>query len=325
VDLDVVFLGTSGSAPTAQRAPSALLIRLGGDRLLVDCAEGTQRQLLRSDVGLAELREVFLTHYHADHYLGLPGMMKTFAMRGRELPLTVYGPPGLRDLMGALRRVFGRLPYPLELVEVRPGDQIERDGYAVHAFPVQHGVVGVGYTLLEAGRPGRFDVDAANRLGVPDGPARGALQRGEPVTLADGTVVTPDRVLGEARRGRKVVVAGDTAPTDSVVEAAASADLLVHEATFCLDEQERARETSHSTAAGAASIAREARVALLALTHLSGRYSGREVEKEARSVFPDTVVPRDFDVVQIPFPERGRPELVPRGARSRGPGIGSPS
>jgi ribonuclease Z len=323
VDLDVVFLGTSGSAPTAQRAPSALLVRRGGERLLVDCAEGTQRQLLRSDVGLAELREVFLTHYHADHYLGLPGMLKTFALRGRDLPLTVYGPPGLRDLIGALRRVFGTLPYPLELVEIRPGDRLERDGYAIEPFRVEHGVSAVGYALAEDGRPGRFDVDEADRLGVPDGPARGALQRGEAVTLPDGAVVTPAQVLGEARRGRRIVVTGDTAPCATVVEAAAGADLLVHEATFCEDEADRARETSHSTAAGAAAVARDAGVALVALTHLSGRYGGRQVEEEARGVFEQAVVPRDFDVVTVPFPERGAPELVPRGARSRPAGIGS--
>ena len=323
MDLDVVFLGTSGSAPTAQRAPAAVLVRRGGDRLLIDCAEGTQRQLLRSDVGLAELRDVFLTHYHADHYLGLPGMMKTFALRGREQPLTVYGPVGLRDLIGALRRVFGRLPYPLELIEVHPGERVERDGYVIEAFAVDHGVAAVGYALLEEGRPGRFDVDAADRLRVPDGPARGALQRGEPVTLADGTVVTPDLVLGEPRRGRRVVIAGDTAPAASVAAAATGADLLVHEATFCADEQDRALETLHSTAAGAARVAQKAGVVLLALTHLSGRYGGREVEQEARAVFPETVVPRDFDVITIPFPERGRPELIPRGARSRPTGIGS--
>lgn len=321
--MDVVFLGTSGSAPTAQRAPAALLVRRGGDRLLVDCAEGTQRQLLRSDVGLAELRDVFLTHYHADHYLGLPGMMKTFSLRGRELPLTVYGPAGLRDLMGALRRVFGKLSYPLELVELRPGERLERDGYAIETFAVDHGVTAVGYALLEDGRPGRFDVEVADRLGVPDGPARGALQRGESVTLDDGSVVTPNLVLGEARRGRRVVIAGDTAPSESVVAAATGADVLVHEATFCAAEQDRARETLHSTAAGAAGVARDAGVALLALTHLSGRYGGREVEEEARAVFAETVVPRDFDVVTIPFPERGRPELIPRGARARPAGIGS--
>ena len=323
MDLDVVFLGTSGSAPTAQRAPSAVLVRRGGDRLLFDCAEGTQRQLLRSDVGLAELREVFLTHYHADHYLGLPGMMKTFALRGRELPLHIYGPPGLRELIGALGRVFGRLSYPLELIELRPGDRLERDGFAITTFQVDHGVAGVGYALLEDGRPGRFDVETANRLGIADGPARGALQRGESVTLDDGSVVTPDLVLGESRRGRKVVIAGDTAPAASVVEAASGADLLVHEATFCEDERERARETLHSTAGDAARVGSQAGVELLALTHLSGRYGGREVEAEARAVFSASVVPRDFDAIAIPFPERGRPELIPRGARTRSPGIGS--
>src|ERR671937_2906058 len=131
VDLDVVFLGTAGSAPTAQRAPSSLLVRRGGDKLLIDCAEGTQRQLLRSDVGLAELREVFLTHYHADHYLGLPGMMKTFALRGRELPITIYGPPGLPELFISLRRIFGKLTYRYELLELRPGDALERGDYRI--------------------------------------------------------------------------------------------------------------------------------------------------------------------------------------------------
>src|ERR671914_2850874 len=131
MDLDLVFLGTAGSMPTAQRGPSALLLRRGGERLLFDCGEGTQRQLLRCSIGLLELREVFLTHYHADHYLGLPGMMKTFALRGRDVPLTVYGPPGLRDLFGALRRIFGRLTYEYTLVELSPGDVLERNGYDI--------------------------------------------------------------------------------------------------------------------------------------------------------------------------------------------------
>jgi ribonuclease Z len=323
VDLDVVFLGTSGSAPTAQRAPAALLVRRGGDRLLIDCGEGTQRQLLRSDVGLAELREVFLTHLHADHYLGLPGMMKTFALRGRELPLTVYGPAGLRELFAALRRVFGKLTYGLDLVELRPGERLERDDYALETFDVAHGVSAVGYALLEDGRPGRFDVDAADRLGVPDGPLRGALQRGEAVTLPGGSVVTPDLVLGEPRRGRKVVITGDTAPADSVVEAALDADVLVHDATFCADERVRARETMHSTAADAAEVAKQAGVELLALVHLSSRYGARVTREEACAVFANAVVPRDFDVVAIPFPERGRPELIPKGARARPAGIGS--
>jgi ribonuclease Z len=314
VDLDLVFLGTSGSMPTAQRAPSAILLRRGGERLLFDCAEGTQRQLLRSNVGLIELREVFLTHYHADHYLGLPGMLKTFALRGRETPITIYGPPGLVDLFGALRRIFGRLTYPYELVELAPGDVLDRGDYRLATFPVDHGVSAVGYALVENARPGRFDVEAADALGIPVGPERGALQRGESVTLGDGRVVAPEDVLGEPRAGRKVVISADTGYSRRVIEAARGADVLVHEATFAEEEAERARETLHSTAAEAAEVARAAEVGLLALTHLSNRYFGGEIEREAQAIFPDTVVPRDLDIIVVPFQERGSPELVKGGA-----------
>ena len=300
--------------PTAQRAPTALLVRRGGERLLFDCAEGTQRQLLRSSVGLVELREVFLTHYHADHYLGLPGMLKTFALRGRELPLTVYGPPGLDDLFRSLRRIFGRLTYELSLVELRPGDALTREDYVLSTFPVRHGVSAVGYALVEPPRPGRFDVDAATALGVPHGPERGLLQRGESVTLSDGRVVSPADVLGPARPGRKLIIAGDGAPAASVLEAARHADVLIHEATFCEDERERAEETLHSTARGAAELGRAADVRLLALTHLSNRYSGGEILREAREVFSETIVPRDFDTIDIRFEERGGPVLVKGGA-----------
>jgi ribonuclease Z len=323
VDLDVVFLGTSGATPTAQRAPAATLVRRGGDRLLVDCGEGTQRQLLRCDVGLLELREVFLTHYHADHYLGLPGMLKTYSLRGRDLPLTLYGPRGLRELLSVLKRVFGRLSYPLETVELEPGHVLERAEYSIETFAVHHGVSAVGYALVEKERPGRFDVGVADDLGVPDGAERGRLQRGEAVTLVNGSVVTPEQVLGPARAGRKLVLTGDTAPSARIVEAAAGADVLVHEATFLADERERARETLHSTAGEAALAAREAGVRMLALTHLSTRYFGHEVVEEARELFPETVVPRDFDVVAIPFPERGAPELIRSGARSRRAAVGS--
>ena len=305
-----MFLGTAGSMPTAQRAPSSLLVRRGGERLLVDCGEGTQRQLLRSSVGLVELREIFFTHYHADHFLGLPGMLKTFALRGRDLPITIYGPPGLRDLFTSLRRIFGRLTYPYELVELRPGDAIDRGDYALAAFQVRHGVNGVGYALVEADRPGRFDVAAADALGVPFGPERGALQRGEPVNLADGKTVAPEAVLGPPRPGRKIVLAGDTAYAETVVDASRGADLIVHEATFSEDERDRADETLHSTAADAAHVAASADASMLALTHLSPRYFGPDILDEARAIFPETVVPRDFDVVEVPFAERGPPRLL---------------
>jgi ribonuclease Z len=315
VDLDVVFLGTSGSMPTPKRALPSILVRRGGERLLFDCGEGTQRQLLRSDVGLVELEEIFLTHFHADHYLGLPGMLKTFALRGREVPLTIYGPRGLGDLLGSLRKIFGRLSYEVSMVELAPGDELARDDYRIAAFAVDHGVTAVGYAIVEDARPGRFDVDVADRLGVPAGRERGILQRGEPVTLDDGRIVAPDQVLGEPRAGRKLVLTGDTAPTASVVDAAADADVLVHEATFLAEERDRARETLHSTASEAALVAQEAGVRLLALTHVSTRYFGHQVVEEATQVFPGTVVPRDFDLITIPFPERGEPELVRSGAR----------
>jgi ribonuclease Z len=325
MDLDLVFLGTSASMPTAMRAPAALLVRRGGERLLFDCGEGTQRQLQRSSVGLADLEEIFLTHLHADHFLGLPGMLKTFALRGRDEPaLTIYGPAGTRDLFSKLKPFLGRLPYELTIVELAPGDSLSRGDYRLDAFAVDHGAAAVGYALVENERPGRFDVDIADALGVPSGPARGRLQRGEPVTLEDGTVVTPDAVVGPARRGRTVVLTGDTAPSPSVVQAAYRADLLVHEATFAADEKDRARETMHSTAAEAAEVAKLAEVGVLALTHVSSRYFGSELAREAREVFPETVVPRDFDVIEVPFPERGAPRLI-RGGANAEPASGPPS
>jgi ribonuclease Z len=263
--------------------PGGLLLRRGGERMLFDCAEGTQRQLLRSNVGLLELREVFLTHYHADHYLGLPGMLKTFALRGREVPITIYGPPGLRDLFDALRRIFGRLTYTVELKELRPGDELIREDYRL--------VTSRSRTACRrsATRSSRTHGRALRRPGR--GRARGAVgpgARGAParrVGHARGRNDDHARpVLGPARPGRKVVIAGDGGPAESVIEAARNADVLVHEATFCEDERERARETQHSTAHEAAGVARAAEVELLALTHLSNRYFGGEVAREARTL-----------------------------------------
>jgi ribonuclease Z len=317
MDLDLVFLGTAGSMPTAQRAPAALLVRRGGERLLFDCAEGTQRQLLRSSVGLVELEEIFVTHFHADHILGLPGLFKTFSLRGRERLLEVYGPRGLVDLLGSLKRVVGKLSYEVRVIELEPGDVLERDGYRLATFGVSHGVPALGWSLIEATRPGRFDVEAADALGVPSGPARGALQQGESVTSLDGRTVIPDQVLGPPRPGRKIVITGDTAPSETIVEAAWGADVFVTEATFAEEERERAEETMHQTAGQAAGIAQRANVGLLALTHLSNRYFGPEIAREAREIFPDAVVPKDFDVVEVPFAERGAPQLVKGGALRR--------
>jgi ribonuclease Z len=304
MNLDVLFVGTAGSAPTARRGLPATLVRRGGDRLLFDCGEGTQRQLV-SSIGLIELGEIFITHFHADHVLGLPGMLKTFTLRGRERPLTVYGPPGLRGLFAGLAPIIGRTTFEVNLAELGPKDELRRDGYRLAAFEVAHSVRAQGYALVEEERPGHFDPERARELGVAPGPDFGRLQRGETVNG-----VSPTQVMGDARRGRKIVLTGDTAPCEMTEAVAFKADLLIHEATFAAEDAGRAAETRHSTARQAAELATTARVAMLALTHVSPRYSGGELRDEARAVFRNTIVPRDFDRVEIPLPERGGPVHV---------------
>jgi ribonuclease Z len=316
VDLSAIFLGTGGSVPSARRSTASVLISRGGDRLLFDCGEGTQRQLQRS-LGLVQVDEIYLTHFHADHILGLPGLLKTYDMTDREVPLTVYGPPGLRDLFAVLKPIVGRIGFELELVELAPGEPVAHDDYEVQPFEVAHGVRASGYALVEDERPGRFDVEAAKRLGVPEGPAFAALQRGEEVGGASGPV-RPEDVVGPSRPGRTVALTGDTSPCPATVAAAADAELLIHDASFAEEEAQRAAETGHSTVGQAAAVAREAHVKMLALVHISSRYHVGKVLEEAQEVYEPTVAPKDFDVIEVPFPERGYPELIPNGARERG-------
>ena len=310
MDLSLFFAGTAGSVPTARRGMPALLLRRGGDRILFDCGEGTQRQLLKT-VGLPDMQAVFLTHHHADHWLGLPGMLKSFELRDRDAPLTVYGPPGTGELMRTMRIVYGRLRYPFSVVELEAGDAVERDGYEITAFNVRHRGRAFGYAIVEGERPGRFDAELAANLGVAFGPDFGRLQRGE---VVNG--VYPEQVIGPDRPGRKIVISGDTAPCEMLRVAAHRADLLVHEATFAEEERERAMQTGHSTARQAAELAREADVRMLALTHVSTRYAGSEIRDEARAVFERTEVPRDFDIIDIPLPEKGEPELQRYGSEA---------
>src|SRR5437764_2589517 len=221
MDLSLFFAGTSGSIPTVRRGLPALLVRRGGDRILFDCGEGTQRQLVRS-VGLTDLDEVFLTHYHADHWLGLPGLLKTFDLRTRERPLAIHGPPGLRQLMALAMRAAGRVRYELELVELEPGDELDRGGYRIAPVPVTHRGPAFAYVLYEDERPGEFDPRTAVALGITAGPDFGRLQRGEPVAG-----VSPGQVMGPARPGRKLVISGDTAPSEALKVAAHAADVLI--------------------------------------------------------------------------------------------------
>jgi ribonuclease Z len=304
VDLSVFFAGTAGSIPTARRGLPAVLVRRGADRILVDCGEGTQRQLV-STVGLTDLDEIYLTHFHADHWLGLPGMLKTFDLRGRDKPLTIHGPPGIRALLALVLKMGGRVGYELDAVELSAGDVIRRDGYSIAAVEVAHRGRAFGYVLFEDERPGVFDPQAALRLGLREGPEFGRVQRGETIRG-----VRPEQVLGRARPGRKLVFSGDTAPCESLRIAAHGADVLVHEATFAEEEVQRAGETGHSTAAQAATLAREAQVGMLALNHVSTRHPLKLLRDEARAVFPGAVIPRDYDTIEIPFAERGRPSVV---------------
>ena len=315
MDLSVAFLGTGGAVPSARRSTASLLVARGGERLLFDCGEGTQRQMQRS-LGLVQVDEIYFTHFHADHFLGLPGLLKTYDLTERERPLTIYGPRGLRDLIQSLGRVIGRVGYKLDLVELEPGEAVHRDGAEVRAFPVEHSVRAHGYALVEEERPGRFDPEAAKRLGVKEGPAFAALQRGETVEGSAGPV-RPEDVMGKSRAGRTVVITGDTAPCHATVEAARGAELLVHDASFAEEEAQRAADTGHSTVGQAAAVAREAEAKMLALVHISSRYHVGKVLEEAREVFEPSVAPKDFDLIEIPFPERGEPELVANGAKDR--------
>ena len=315
MDLSIAFLGTGGSVPTARRATACLLVMRGGDRLMIDCGEGSQRQMHRS-LGLVQLDEIYITHLHLDHYLGLPGLLKTYDLQSREAPLRIFGPPGITELFGSLGRLIGKTRYEVEVAELAPGGAVPHDGYEVQPFPVEHRMTAFGYRLAEPPRPGRFDPAAAERLGVAEGPAFGALQRGEEVKGADG-VVRPEDVMGAPRPGRSIVISGDTAPCISTVEAARGADLLVHDGSFADQEAQRAAETGHSTAGQAAALAREAEVKMLALVHVSSRYNVGQVLEEARATFEATVAPRDFDLVEVPFPDHGEPRIVPNGARER--------
>jgi ribonuclease Z len=305
MDLSLFFTGTGGSVPSPRRGLPAILLRRGGDRLLFDCGEGTQRQLMRS-AGLADLNCIFITHFHADHWLGIPGMLKSFALREREQPLTVYGPRGLDKVMEETRFIYGRLPYSLRVEELEPGEAVRFEGYEVTGIPVQHkGASAFGYAIVEQSRPGHLDPQLAERLGVTPGPDFGKLTRGETVGG-----VSPEQVMGPTREGRKIVISGDTGPCDALKIATHEADVLVHESTFADEEAARAAQTGHSTARQAATLARDASVRLLALTHISSRYPGGDLRKQAREVFAATEAPRDFDSIEIPFPEKGHAELV---------------
>jgi len=299
-----VFLGTSGAMPTVDRGSAAQLLIRGGERILIDCGEGTQRQLMRS-AGLAHIGTMLITHLHGDHYLGLPGLLKTLSLQGREEPLLLFGPEGLYELLRDAERLVGRPRFPFLVEEVRPGTVLETSDYWLKAAATEHGLPGLAWCLEEKERAGLFHPEWAVELGITPGPDFGRLQRGETVMGSEGREVQPHEVMEASRRGRKVVVSGDTRPCPAVIELATCASVLVHDSTFARSERERALEKGHSTAREAAEVACAAQAKTLVLTHLSSRHSWRELRDEAREVFPGAILPRDFDTLVVPYPEKG--------------------
>jgi ribonuclease Z len=301
--LSVTFLGTSAAIPTIDRNVAGLAVQREGETLLFDCGEGNQRQMMRFGVGFS-FREIFFTHYHADHLLGVTGLLRTMGLQDRSAPVILYGPKGAQRVLGAAISLgIERNKFPIDIVEIKPGDRLARDDYEIVVFETEHRADTVGYALVEHRRLGRFNPDRARELGIPEGPFWGQLHKGKTITLPDGRIIGPAELVGSPRAGRRVVYTGDTRPHLSVIEASRGADLLVHEATFGGDEMERAQETGHSTAAEAARVALEAGARRLVLTHISSRYSrdAAELLAEARSVFPETVIARDGMTVDVPY------------------------
>lgn len=303
--LSITLLGTGAACPSVERNVAALAVAREGETLLFDCGEGTQRQMMRYGVSFA-FREIFFTHYHADHMLGVTGLMRTMGLQDRTLPVTLYGPRGADRILGAAIGLgIERNRFPIEIKEIAPGDRIAREEYDIVVFPTDHRADTVGYALAEHTRLGRFNPERARELGVPEGPLWGKLHKGETVELPDGRRVGPADLVGQPRRGRTVVYTGDTRPSLSVVEAARGADLLIHDSTFGEEERARAVETGHSTAAQAAEVAREAGARRLVLTHISPRYTrdAPELLAEAKAVFPESLVARDGLTLEVPFVE----------------------
>ncbi|MHB1073606.1 MAG: ribonuclease Z [Gemmatimonadaceae bacterium] len=304
MSLAIRLLGTSASRPTVERNVASAAIVREGETLLFDCGEGTQRQMMRYGVSF-NLGDIFFTHFHADHLIGVIGLMRTMALQGRTEPLRLWGPRGAtRWLKRAESFGADRLTFPVDVRELAPEERVARAGYAILPFPVEHGgAIAVGYALAEEERKGRFNPELARALGIPEGPLWGRIHRGEAVTLDDGRVIEPRVLVGDRRPGRTIVLTGDTRPCAATIEIARGADLLVHESTFGEEEAERARDTGHSTAREAAEVARAAGVARLVLTHFSARYSrdAGELEREARAVFPGTIAGKDGFELEVPF------------------------
>ena len=301
--LRVIFLGTAGSIPTPERNPPAVLVNRKGELMLFDCGEGTQQQMMRARTGMGNLTSIFVTHFHADHILGIPGLIQTMNFNGRTEPLKIYGPHWVEEFVRMMTAMgFYKLKYNIKAIELYPGDKVDRGDYYIEALKTEHSVASIGYALVEKERPGRFDKKKAVELGVPPGPLFKRLHNGEDVEV-NGRIIKSSDIVGQPRPGRKVVYSGDTRPCGGIFVASNKADLLIHDGTFADDMVEWAKETQHSTAGEAASMASLANVHQLVLTHISSRYSDdtSQLLEDAKKEFENVSIATEFMEIEIPY------------------------
>lgn len=304
--MKLVFLGTGGSYPTKERNLACVALKMNGEIILFDCGEGTQRQMMHTSLSFMQVSTILISHFHGDHWLGLPGLVQTMYLNERETPLDIYGPPQtVRRISSLLGLGHFNPTFEINVHDLQAGEEVERDNFILQCTWTKHGVPNMAFSIIEKDRPGRFNKPKALELGIPEGPLFGRLQRGETVEH-DGKTFTPDMVLGPTRKGRKVVYSGDTAPCESVEELAENADVLVHDSTGGSEIETRMNDWGHSTARQAAEIAKKVGVKTLILTHISPRYGPEEAIKlaeEANDVFNHTLLAQDFFEYDVPLPE----------------------
>jgi ribonuclease Z len=299
--LSILFLGTGGSWPSVKRNVSSVALKRAGEIILFDCGEGTQRQFQKSKLSYMQISKIFITHFHGDHFLGLPGLIQTMQLNDREMPLHIYGPKGMIKLLSQLLSLgYFKPNYEIIGCELDGGDILEFDGYKISAMRVKHGIPALAYCLEEGMRPGKFDKPKALKLGIIEGPMFSNLQKGKTIILEDGRKITPNMVLGPSRKGRKIVFSGDTKPIDEMINFAKNADVLIHDATFDSELEDLSSDYGHTTASQAAEIAKKASVDKLFLIHISPRYNENNVlEEEAKKIFKNSVVPKDLQEFEI--------------------------
>ena len=302
----LVFLGTSGSVPTPRRNLPAIAIRRKEELIFLDCGEGTQRQMMGASLGFPKTIRIFLSHLHPDHVWGIPGLIHTLTMQDYKGKIQLYGPPGVENYLRSTMQAVNFHPtFPVEVQTIESeGNILTEEDYRIQSTPADHNIPALAYSLTEKERPGRFDREKAERLGIPEGPLRSKLQRGETITLPNGRKVSPEEIIGKPRKGRKITYSGDTRPSQKIAELAKGSDLLIHEATFDDSMTDRAAEDGHSTPSQAAAIAKKARVERLALTHISARYEDpTPLLEQAKRIFNNTFIAEDLMQIELKYRE----------------------